>query len=374
MYTTETKDCSYARSLIEANLNPIIIINTENIITDMNDIFAKATAKSREYLLATYCYEYFSDVDDVKKACNEIFKKGFINDCELTITDHTEKDFLFNGFVYKNEIGKVLGAVLIARDISKQKKIENELREASKIAEEGVKSKQQFLSNMSHEIRTPMNAIIGFTKVVLKTDLTAKQKEYITAIKMSGDALIVLINDILDLAKVDAGKMVFEKIPFKLAFSISSTLHLFETKIQEKNLELITKYDKKIPKVLLGDPIRLNQIILNLVSNAVKFTNKGKITVSVSLLSEDDKNVTIEFAVTDTGIGIEATKIDTIFENFQQAYNLTSSLYGGTGLGLAIVKQLVEAQGGSIHVKSKINQGATFSFVLKFKKPIKKPF
>src|SRR6185436_2162744 len=150
--------------------------------------------------------------------------------------------------------------------------------------------------------------IIGFTKVVLKTDLNAKQKEYLTAIKMSGDALIVLINDILDLAKVDAGKMVFEKIAFKMSLSIAAMLHLFETKIQEKNLELLKEYDNKIPDTLLGDPVRLHQIILNLVSNAVKFTTTGKITVSVRLLHEDEENATLEFAVADTGIGIQENK------------------------------------------------------------------
>lgn len=221
---------------------------------------------------------------------------------------------------------------------------------------------------MSHEIRTPMNAIIGFTKVVLKTELTAKQKEYLTAIKMSGDALIVLINDILDLAKVDAGKMTFEQTPFKMALSISAMLHLFETKIQEKNLKLEKVYDTRIPEVLVGDPVRLHQIILNLVSNAVKFTSKGKITVSVHMLEEDEEKVTIEFAVKDTGIGIPENKIDKIFENFQQASSGTSRVYGGTGLGLAIVKQLVEPQGGSIRVKSKMDKGSTFSFVLSFQK------
>ena len=282
-----------------------------------------------------------------------------------------------------------MGVVVVARDITDQKRIATELTEAivfaelatgiaeeakikaesaTLIAENAVKAKQQFLSNMSHEIRTPMNAIIGFTKVLLKTDLSAKQKEYLTAIKMSGDALIVLINDILDLAKVDAGKMTFEQIPFKMALSISAMLHLFETKIQEKNLELVKEYDNKIPEVLVGDPVRLHQIILNLVSNAVKFTTKGKITVSVRLLNEDEEKVTIEFSVTDTGIGIAEDKIEKIFENFQQASSGTSRLYGGTGLGLAIVKQLVEAQGGSISVKSKIDEGSTFSFILSFQK------
>jgi CheY-like chemotaxis protein len=213
-----------------------------------------------------------------------------------------------------------------------------------------------------------MNAIIGFTKVLLKTNMSAKQKEYLEAIKLSGDALIVLINDILDLAKVDSGKMTFEHIPFKMARSISAMLHLFQTTIQEKNLKLEKEYDNRIPEVLLGDPVRLHQIILNLVSNAVKFTTKGKITVSVKLLEEDEKEASIEFAVTDTGIGIPASKIEKIFENFQQASSGTSRIYGGTGLGLAIVKQLVEAQSGSIQVSSKENVGSTFSFVLKLQK------
>ncbi|HET9434534.1 MAG TPA: ATP-binding protein, partial [Chitinophagaceae bacterium] len=293
------------------------------------------------------------------------------------------------GSVYKDEQGSVLGAVVVARDITDQKRNEKELIEAkvfaelatliaeeakdkaetaTRTAEDAVKAKQQFLSNMSHEIRTPMNAIIGFTKVLLKTDLSAKQKEYLTAIKLSGDALIVLINDILDLAKVDAGKMTFEQTPFKMALSISAMLHMFEPKIQEKNLELVKEYDNRIPEVLLGDPVRLHQIILNLVSNAVKFTAKGKITVSVNLIHEDEQKVTIEFAVTDTGIGIPADKLEKIFENFQQASSRTSRLYGGTGLGLSIVKQLIEPQGGNIRVKSKVDEGSVFSFTLNFQK------
>jgi CheY-like chemotaxis protein len=185
---------------------------------------------------------------------------------------------------------------------------------------------------------------------------------------MSGDALIVLINDILDLAKVDAGKMTFQQTPFKMSLSISAMLHLFEPKIQEKNLELVKEYDNRIPDVLVGDPVRLHQIILNLVSNAVKFTNRGKITVRVQLLSEDAEKATIEFSVTDTGIGIADDKIAKIFENFQQASSVTSRLYGGTGLGLAIVKQLVEPQGGTIRVKSKVREGSVFSFTLSFRK------
>jgi len=167
---------------------------------------------------------------------------------------------------------------------------------------------------------------------------------------------------------IHAGRMTFEKKPFEIRKSIKSTLYSFDLKIKEKNIELIKEYDSKIPSIVLGDTVRLNQIILNLLSNAVKFTHKGKIILSVKLLDEDDENVTIEFAVADTGIGIAADKIDSIFNVFEQAEIGTANSYGGTGLGLAIVKQLIEAQGGSISVKSKIGEGSTFSFILSFGK------
>jgi len=379
----------YSLSLIEASRDPLFAISPEGKITDMNQATVKVTDRTRHQLIGTDFSNYFTEPDKAREGYKQVFAKGFVADYPLTILDGMLTPVLFNGSVYKDDEENVLGAVVVARVITEQKRFEKELTEArlfaelatgiaeeaqnkaenaTRIAEDAVKSKQQFLSNMSHEIRTPMNAIIGFTKVVLKTDLTAKQKEYLHAIKMSGDALIVLINDILDLAKVDSGKMIFEETPFKLSASISAMLHLFEPKIQEKNLVLVKEYDNKIPEVLLGDPVRLHQIILNLVSNAVKFTTKGKITVSVRLLSENEDKVTIEFAVTDTGIGIAENKLGKIFENFQQASSGTSRLYGGTGLGLAIVKQLVEPQGGSIRVESKVGEGATFSFILSFKK------
>jgi CheY-like chemotaxis protein len=178
----------------------------------------------------------------------------------------------------------------------------------------------------------------------------------------------VLINDILDLAKVDAGKMTFEQVPFKIAMSVSAMLHLFEAKIQEKNLELVKEYDENIPEVLMGDPVRLHQVIMNLMSNAIKFTSKGSITVKVKLLNEDEKKATVEFAISDTGIGIAKEKIGTIFDYFQQATSETSRLYGGTGLGLSIVKQLVEPQGGHVSVVSTVNEGSVFSFEMPFLK------
>ena len=385
------RESLYTRSLIEASLDPLVTINTAGKIMDMNQALANITGITRIKLTGTDFFDYFTEPQKAREIYQEIFAKGSVADFPLTLRHNKGKltDVLFNGSIFKDDLGNVMGVVIVARDVTEQRRIASELVEAkvfaelateiaesaklkaetaTRIAEDAVKAKQQFLSNMSHEIRTPMNAIIGFTKVVLKTELTDKQKEYLEAIKLSGDALIVLINDILDLAKVDAGKMRFEQTAFKLASSISAMLHLFETKIQEKNLELKKVYDKNIPEVLVGDPVRLHQIILNLVSNAVKFTTEGKITVSVQLVEEDEDIVKIEFSVTDTGIGITEGKITNIFENFQQATSGTSRIYGGTGLGLAIVKQLVEAQAGTINVTSKLGEGSVFSFTLSFLK------
>lgn len=384
----------YTRSLIEAIRDPLFTISPAGIITDTNDASVQATGVLKENLIGSEFSQYFTDPKLAKKNYLEVFEKGYVVDFPLTIQDGELMDVLFNGSVYKNEKGQVIGAVVIARDITESNKVAKELgiskefaemalekaemsqieaENNTKIAREAVKAKQQFLSNMSHEIRTPMNAIIGFTKVILKTELNEKQREYLNAIKTSGDALIVLINDILDLSKVDAGKMSFEKIPFRLSSSISSMLHLFEPKIFEKNLKLEIDYDERIPDVVMGDSVRLHQIILNLVSNAVKFTQQGSISVGVKLLSDNEQNISVQFGVKDTGIGIASTKKKTIFDDFEQASTGTSRIYGGTGLGLAIVKKLVEAQDGTIILESEIGKGSEFIFTLTFEKTVNEP-
>ena len=389
MDNIKTKESQYARSLIEASLDPLFTISPEGKITDINNASINITEITREKLIGTDFFEYFTEPEKAREIYRQVFAQGFVADFPLTIRDGKLTDVLFNGSVYKDEHGLVIGVVVVARDITDHKRIENELviakehaelatkiaeeaqskaEEATLIAENAVISKQQFLSNMSHEIRTPMNSIIGFTKVMLKTELTEKQREYVTAIKMSGDVLTVLIDDILDLAKVDAGKMVFEHKPFKITTSISAIIQLFEPKIQEKNLKLIKNYDGNIPQILLGDPVRLHQILINLVSNAVKFTLTGSITIDVEMLHQGENEVIVEFKITDTGIGIAEDKIGHIFENFQQATTDTSRLYGGTGLGLAIAKQLTEQQGGTITVKSILDKGTTCSVIMPFQK------
>ena len=281
--------------------------------------------------------------------------------------------FLLKAFSVKDEQGKIVKWFGSFTDIHDQKLVAAELLESKERAEDAVKAKQQFLSHMSHEIRTPMNSIIGFTKVVLRTDLEEKQREYVNAIKKSGDVLLVLINDILDLAKVDAGRMTFENKPFKLADTVSAMLHLFELQLKEKNIAVVKDFDNRIPEVLSGDPVRLHQVILNLMSNAVKFTKEGTISIGVKLQQEEGEKVTIEFSVADTGIGIAENKLGLLFESFQQAHKWGGQYFGGTGLGLSIAKKLVEAQGGSMGVKSELSVGSVFSFTLSFQKTSESP-
>ncbi|MBF9239998.1 response regulator [Hymenobacter sp. BT683] len=381
----------YARSLIEASCDPLMTISPEGKITDLNLATVSITGLDRETLVGSDFFAYFTDPQLARAVYQEVFAKGTGANLPLTLRhrDGQLTEVLFNGAVYKNDQGTVLGVVVVAHDVTDQHRIATELNDArlaaeratvraeeaqakaegaAAIAEDATRAKQQFLSTMSHEIRTPMNAIIGFTKVLRKTELTTKQQQYLTAIKLSGDTLLVLINDILDLAKAEAGKMTFEQVPFQLADSVAAMMHLFEPKTQEKNLVMGLHYDANIPDVLVGDAVRLHQIMLNLLSNAVKFTSAGTIAVGVRLLEQDAGHVRLEFAVTDTGIGIEENKLGAVFNDFQQATSSTNRLYGGTGLGLAIVKNLVELQGGTLHVKSQPGAGSTFSFRLSFTK------
>jgi PAS domain S-box-containing protein len=391
----ELRRATHAWSLIEASQDPLITLSPAGRIMDLNQATATITGLHRAQLLGSDFYTYFTDPHLANTLHQAIITQGTVTDSALVLRhqDGQLRDVLCQGSVYKNEEGHLLGVVVVARDVTDQKrttaeltaakiaaeraalraeKAQAEAERATVLAQQAVKVKQQFLSTMSHEIRTPMNAIVGFTQVVLKTNLTDKQREYLTAIKFSGDTLTVLIDDILDLAKVEAGKMRFEQVPFALSASVSALVHLFEPKTRENNLILKLDYDANIPDLLVGDPARLHQVILNLVSNAVKFTSAGTITVSARLLVQDAQKVILEFAVTDTGIGIEQAHLGAIFDDFQQAASSTSRLYGGTGLGLAIVKNLVESQGGTIHVKSQVGVGSTFSFVLSFDKTTEK--
>ncbi|UQD56515.1 hybrid sensor histidine kinase/response regulator [Flavobacterium sp. K5-23] len=267
-----------------------------------------------------------------------------------------------------DENGKPLKVLGTVQDISEQKQNEEELVKAKNIAEESVRVKEQFLTNMSHEIRTPMNGIIGFTKILEDTKLDNDQRQSVEAIKTAGNNLMIIINDILDFSKIEANKMTFEAVDFSLSKLVNSVIELLSPVSNDKKIKLISHINPQIEDVIIGDPTRLSQILINLVGNAIKFTDKGYVELIVDSENAPDIETSIRFTVVDTGIGIEQKKIDLIFESFNQASNETSRKFGGTGLGLTITRRLIELQGGTITVKSEISKGSEFSFAIQYKK------
>ncbi|MES2519392.1 MAG: PAS domain S-box protein [Bacteroidota bacterium] len=268
----------------------------------------------------------------------------------------------------KNTEGTILGYFSAAEDYTIKKQAESDLINAKNLAEQAVYAKDSFLANMSHEIRTPLNAIIGFTELLAQRNLDAVQSEYVGNIQIAGDNLLLLINDILDLSKIESGQLVIESYPFNINNVLKHVYNLLKVKADQKGLEFILFLDANMPEFVIGDKGRLNQIIMNLAGNAVKFTESGEVTISVKKMVETDSTVTLRFSIKDTGIGITEEKSSTIFERFTQAEASTTRKFGGTGLGLNIVKQLVELQNGQISVKSRIGKGSEFYFSLEFLK------
>ena len=263
-------------------------------------------------------------------------------------------------------MGEVESVVVIESDITTQKKAEQEILYAKRMAEESSRAKELFLANMSHEIRTPMNAIMGIVQLLQDMDLNQEQRQYLHSLQFAGETLLYIINDILDLSKIASGKMNIEKIGFNLNALVDDLVHAMEPKAKEKNILLISEVQKNIPANLIGDPVRLNQILTNLVGNALKFTEKGQIKLDVKEKGKADGKTTLIFEVEDTGIGIAKEKQELIFAPFEQAQKETSRKYGGTGLGLSIVKRLVELQGGTVSLVSEPGKGSKFSIELSF--------
>jgi PAS domain S-box-containing protein len=284
---------------------------------------------------------------------------------------HRDKDIVLleiNGCPIYDSEGKVAYAMASFMDITQRKKSETELQKAKEIAEQSVRIKENFLANMSHEIRTPMNAIIGFAGLLEKSELNHDQQQFVNAINTAGENLLAIINDILDLSKIDAGMMLLEEIPFSPANLIDSLAVLMQNKAAEKRLILEVHKSERLPSTVAGDPTRLTQVLVNLVGNAVKFTQKGSVTLLAEVEEEWSSTCKLRFTVKDTGVGIPPDRISSIFDRFRQAGTDVSRKYGGTGLGLSIVKNLVEMQGGTVHVTSEPGKGSVFSVVIPYRK------
>ena len=321
-------------------------------------------------LISTEYSEYVFDVfKEVVRQKNLHVKHRFEESFKIIRQNDGEERWVsvLGEFQYDDE-GNATHMLGTMQDITERKAIEIELIQSKELAENLLQTKANFLSNMSHEIRTPLNGIIGFTGLLQDSNLDEDQKEMVKAIDNSGKNLLVLVNDILDFSKMEAQKMVFESIPFNLVDTLKNTLHLMVLKCQEKGIELIYSIDENISTKLIGDPNRLNQILNNLVGNAVKFTDKGFVELNLALIEDSEEEVSIDFSIVDSGIGIENDKLGLIFESFSQASNNTTRIFGGSGLGLAITKKIVELQNGTMNVFSKVGVGSNFSFQLNFKK------
>lgn len=264
------------------------------------------------------------------------------------------------------KVGGLDQFLLIIRDVSERKKREEELLTALDRANEATRAKQQFLSVMSHEIRTPLNGILGAVNLLLQENPREDQLDYFKTLEFSGNHLLSLVNDILDFSKIEANRIQFERIDFNLRELVKGLMKIFAFKANDKGIELKLNVAESIPDVVKGDPMRLNQILTNLIGNAVKFTEKGEISLKINITEQHEKFLRCRFEVADTGIGILPEKLSTIFEFFSQADTNTTRKYGGTGLGLAITRKLVELQNGTIEVLSEVNKGSSFSFELTF--------
>jgi len=342
------------------------VVGKDLTIIKINDAYLELTGYLREEMEGHKCHELFgSDIchtdnctvlrilrgeTRVEATMERTRKDGTTILCDLIATPFLSPD------------GEILGIIEDFRDVTERQEAQRAMQEARLLAEEANGAKSEFLANMSHEIRTPMNAIIGLSHLALKTELSPKQLDYVKKIDMSAKALLGIINDILDFSKIEAGKLAIERVDFELEDTLQSVSNLVTVKAEEKELELLFRIAPDVPPNLVGDPLRIGQILVNLCSNAVKFTQNGEIVISVEMLKRSNDKELVRFAVSDTGIGLTQEQCGRLFQAFSQADASTTRKFGGTGLGLTISKRLAELMGGEIGVESVYGQGSTFFF------------
>ena len=367
----------YNRRLIEASPDPLVTISPEGKITDVNEGSTNVTGMQREEMIGTDFSDYFTDPEKARAGYQQVFSKGYVTDYPLTIRrrDGNLTDVLYNASVYKNEDGKILGVFAAARDVTAQKAAQEELRRYKDHLEEVVqmrtvdlvlarnaadaanRAKSVFLANMSHELRTPLNAILGFSNLMRKDALLRhEQREDLDIINRSGEHLLTLINDVLEMAKIEAGRVELEDSPIDLGVLLRDVSDMMHVRAQEKGLQLLIDQSSEFPRYIRGDAARLRQILINLIGNAVKFTEQGGITLRLGVIANTTEHLLIE--VEDTGIGIKPEDQKKLFEPFVQLGE--SAMQQGTGLGLTITRQYVQLMGGTISFESTPGKGSIF--------------
>jgi PAS domain S-box-containing protein len=360
----------YTRSLIEANIDAIMTTDPHGIITDVNKQMEALTGCTRDELIGAPFKSYFTDPARAEAGIRRVLAEKKVTDYELTACSREGKRTVvsYNATTFYDRGRNLQGVFAAARDVTEGKRVELELQQAKAIAEGASQSKSDFLASMSHEIRTPMNAIVGIADLLSRTTLSPEQDRYVQIFRRAGDNLLHLVNDILDLSKIEASQLELERTPFPLQDLLDKVSEMVSMRADEKGLALVFGIDDDVPLERVGDPTRLRQVLLNLVGNAIKFTETGQVSLRVSAEASGTP-AALRFTITDTGIGIPAEKLEAVFERFTQADSSTTRRFGGSGLGLTISKRLVEMMGGRIWVESVVGEGSVFSFTVPLEIP-----
>lgn len=350
----------------------LLEVDTQGIVSRVYDRFCEMTGYSEDELLGKDPALILADEQAKEKIDqkNESRKTGLSDVYEVKCKKKNGDTLwlMISGSPRYDEHGEFVGSIGIHMDITEQKALLGQLEKAKKAAEKSSEAKQIFLANMSHEIRTPLNAVLGMTYLLQETETTEEQSDYLSTIKHSSELLLSIISDILDVSKIEMGKIEKEEAPFNLKQLLEEQCKSFQMRLSEKGVAVRLEWNLQLNHYLIADQKLINQIFLNLLGNAAKFTEKGHIAVKVEQKKEDDNRIQLSVKVEDTGIGIESDKLDTIFESFEQADQAVAVKYGGTGLGLSIAKHLIELYEGNIQLESEVGKGSSFQFDLNLEK------